>query len=77
MEIKIFGTGCCSSCSTLFNDVEEVVKELGVDATVEKINDMMQMVQAGIMSTPAVMIDGKIIHAGSEPEKDVIKSWFK
>ncbi len=77
MEIKIFGTGCCASCGTAFDDVNEIVKELGIDANVSKVNDMMEMVQAGIMSTPAVMIDGKIVHAGSEPTKDQIREWLK
>lgn len=76
MEIKVLGTGCCSACGELYGIMQKKVKELGIEATVIKSDDMMEIMAAGVMSTPAVIIDGKVVHAGGLPKEKEIDSWF-
>lgn len=76
MEIKVFGPGC-AKCEETERLVSAAVREEGIDATVKKITDFKEMMAHGIMSTPAVAIDGKIMSLGRVPTKDEIKSWLK
>lgn len=71
MEIKVLGTGC-PKCKTLEKLTREVVKELGVEANIEKVEDIMKIMEYGVMHTPALIIDGKVIVSGRVPnEKDL------
>ena len=73
MQIKIFGTGC-KKCNELEKEVKNVAAEMGIDAEVEKIEDMKKIVEAGIMLTPGLMINGKLKVTGKVPKKkDIIK----
>ena len=63
MEIKILGPGC-KNCVTLDRITREVVAEMGITATFEKIEDYAAIVGFGVMSTPALIIDGKVILSG-------------
>ena len=76
MDIKVLGPGCpkCKKAETI---VKEAVTESGVDATVEKVTDMMEIAQAGVFGTPAVMIDGKVKCVGKIPKKKDVISWIK
>ncbi len=69
MEIKILGTGC-PKCNKLEQLVKEVVQEKGSDAVVEKVTDVNQIARAGVMLTPALMIDGDVKLAGKVPSKE-------
>lgn len=75
-KIKILGTGCpkCKQTTAL---VEEVVKETGVDATVEKVEDIMEIMKYNIMSTPAVVIDEKVTIKGRIPSKTELAQLLK
>jgi small redox-active disulfide protein 2 len=68
IKIKVLGTGCpkCKQTTAL---VEDVVKENGIDATVEKVEDIMDIMSYNIMSTPAVVIDEKVVIKGRVPSK--------
>ncbi len=68
MEIKILGTGC-KKCNQLEKLVSEVVKETKIEAEVIKVTDIKEIVKAGIMITPGLMIDGKIKSTGKVPAK--------
>jgi predicted thioredoxin/glutaredoxin len=57
--------------------IEEAAKKLGVEVSVEKVSDMAEIARSGIMSTPGVVIDGKLVHAGGLPKTDAIASWLK
>jgi len=63
MKIEILGMGC-PSCRKLEENVKKAVAELGVKAEVEKIEDIAKIVEYGVMSSPALVIDGKVVSAG-------------
>ena len=75
MEIKVYGPGC-KKCKTTEEVVLEAVKEAGKDATVTKVSDIQEIAAAGIMSTPAVSVDGLIKSSGKVPSKEEVKSWL-
>jgi len=72
MEIKVLGGGC-ASCKKLHELVQEAVKELNAEADVLYITDMAEIMQTGIMSTPALMVNGKVKLTGRVPKIKEIK----
>jgi small redox-active disulfide protein 2 len=75
MEIKVLGPGC-AKCSKTEKLVQEVLKETGVEATVEKVSDMMQIASYGVFGTPSVIVDGEVKCTGKVPKKNDIKKWL-
>jgi len=75
MEIKVYGPGC-KKCKTTEEVVLEAVKEAGKEVTVTKVSDIQEIAAAGIMSTPAVSVDGLIKSSGKVPSKEEVKSWL-
>ncbi len=75
MDIKVLGTGC-ANCKTTLKLIEEVVAEKGVVAQVSKVEDIQAIMGYGVMSTPGVVIDGKVVHAGGVPSRDKIAGWL-
>ena len=76
MIIKILGSGC-PNCKKLEQLTQEVVKEMGVNATFEKVQDIQKIMSYGIMSTPALVIDEKVKIYGRLPKKEVIKKYIE
>lgn len=74
-EIKILGTGC-PKCKATMEVVSKVAKEHGFDGKIEKVEDITAIISYGVMSTPAVVIDGKVAFAGGVPSKEQAESWF-
>jgi small redox-active disulfide protein 2 len=74
-NIKVLGSGC-PNCKTTYARIEKAAQEKGVDITLEKVEDMAQIMSYGIMSTPGVVIDGKVVHAGGIPDKKKIEAWL-
>jgi small redox-active disulfide protein 2 len=72
MEIKILGTGC-PKCKTLEKITREVVEQNGIDATVTKVEDIYQIMKYGVMTTPALVVNGKVEIKGRVPSADEIK----
>jgi small redox-active disulfide protein 2 len=72
MEIKILGTGC-TKCKTLEKITREVVVETGIEANVSKVEDIMQIMNYGVVSTPALVIDEKVVIKGRVPSANEIK----
>ena len=70
MEIKILGTGC-SNCKALYGTVEKVVKEMGIEASLLKEEDMEKILNYNVMSLPALIIDEKVVAKGKITESDV------
>ncbi len=71
MEIKVAGPGC-PKCNQLEDLVKEVVSELGMDAQVTKITDFSEIVQTGIMTTPGLIVNGRVKVSGKVPAKEEI-----
>ena len=75
MQILVLGTGC-TKCAHTEKIVHEAVKRCDSNAKVTKISDMMEIVRHGVMSTPAVIIDGKIVCSGHVPTVEQVQSWI-
>lgn len=76
MDITVLGKGC-SRCESTIHRIEREAAGLGVPVTITKITDEIEIIQHGVMTTPAVMIDGKIVHSGGIPSIDVVQSWLR
>lgn len=74
-NIKVLGTGC-ANCKTTLKMIEEQASAKGVEIELEKIEDIAQIMGFGVMSTPGVVIDGQVVHAGGVPSRDTIDSWL-
>ena len=72
MEIKILGTGC-PKCKTLEKLTRDVVAETGIEANISKVEDIMQIMNYGVISTPALVIDEKVVIKGRVPSAKEIK----
>jgi len=75
-SIKVLGSGC-ANCNNTARLIEETAKALGVEAQVEKVTDMGQILGYGVMSTPGVVIDGKVVHAGGVPSRSSVEGWLR
>ncbi|MHB1093157.1 thioredoxin family protein [Thiobacillus sp.] len=73
--IKVLGSGC-ANCKTTLKLIEEVAQVRGVAVNLEKVDDMAAILGYGVMSTPGVVIDGKVVHAGGVPDRKKIESWL-
>ncbi|HDP79022.1 MAG TPA: thioredoxin family protein [Mesotoga infera] len=76
MKIEIFGSGC-PRCKQTEKIMKMAVEEMDSDAVVEKVTDMMAIMEKGIVSTPAVAVDGKIVLSGKIPSLDEAKRLIK
>ena len=72
MEVKVLGPGC-AKCKTTYNVVEKVIKENNLNATLTKVDDIMEMISYNILSTPAVVVDGEVKIKGRVPSESEIK----
>ncbi|MGE5354748.1 MAG: thioredoxin family protein [Deltaproteobacteria bacterium] len=72
MEIKILGTGC-QKCKTLEKMTQEVIAENDFNASITKVEDIMQIMNYGILATPGFVINEKVLISGRLPSKDEIK----
>ena len=76
MEIKILGVGC-KNCVNLAKNTEEALKELGMEATITKVTDMKDIAKYGIMSTPGLVIDEKVVSYGKVASTEEITELLK
>jgi small redox-active disulfide protein 2 len=72
MDIKILGTGC-PKCKTLEKITREVVEQNGIDASISKVEDIMEIMKYGVMTTPALVVNGKVEIKGRVPSAGEIK----
>ena len=75
MNVQVLGTGC-ANCRATLQLVEEVARARGAEIVLEKVEDVQRIVAHGVMSTPGVVIDGKVVHAGGVPSRGKVESWF-
>lgn len=76
VTVKILGTGC-KKCQTLETKVRDLVSKNNIDAVVEKVTDIQEMVKYGIMMTPGLIINEKVKSYGIIPKDDQIINWLK
>lgn len=74
-NVKVLGTGC-ANCRNTVALIEDVAKGLGAEIVIEKVEDLPSIMSYGVMSTPGVVIDGKVVHAGGVPNRSKVESWF-
>jgi len=74
-EIKVLGSGC-ANCRTTVALIEQVAQAKGVAVTVQKVEELRDIMGYGVMSTPGVVIGGKVVHAGGVPSRDKIEQWL-
>jgi small redox-active disulfide protein 2 len=75
MDIKVLGTGC-ANCRTTIALIEQVAQVKGVAVNLQKVEELRAIMSYGVMSTPGVVIDGKVVHAGGVPGRDKIEQWL-
>lgn len=73
--VKVLGTGC-ANCKTTVALIEDVARAKSIPVTVEKVEDIRQIMGYGVMSTPGVVVDGKVVHAGGIPARERIEQWL-
>ena len=74
-EIKVLGSGC-ANCRNTVALIKEVAQARGVAVNVQKVEEPRDIMGYGVMSTPGVVIDGKVVHAGGVPKRDKIEQWL-
>ena len=75
MDIKVLGTGC-TNCKNTLALIEQIAREKGQTISLGKVEELRDIMSYGIMSTPGVVIDGKVVHAGGVPSRDKVEGWF-
>jgi small redox-active disulfide protein 2 len=74
-NIKVLGTGC-ANCKATEKLIHSVLTATGKTAEVEKVEDLPSIMKYGVMSTPGVVIDSKLVHAGGIPTRAQIEQWL-
>lgn len=72
MEIKVLGTGC-ASCKALYATTEQAVKELGLEASLIKEEDMLKIMEYNVLSLPALVVNGKVVAKGKKLSIEAVK----
>jgi len=75
MVIKVLGSGC-ANCTKLYDNTKDAVESLGIDATIEKVTDIKDIMAYGVMRTPALVVDGKVKVMGRVPSSEEIKKYL-
>jgi small redox-active disulfide protein 2 len=73
--IKVLGTGC-ANCRATVQRIEQVAKELGTSITLEKVEEIQDIMAYGILATPGVVVDGSVVHSGGVPPREKIAGWL-
>lgn len=74
-HVTVLGTGC-ANCRNTIALVQAVAQEKGVPIEIEKVEDLRDIMGFGIMSTPGVVIDGAVVHAGGVPSRQKVEGWL-
>ena len=74
-NVKVLGTGC-ANCKNTIKLIDEVAKAKGIEVQLEKVEQIQDIMTYGVLSTPGVVIDGKVVHAGGVPARAKVESWF-
>ena len=74
-NIKVLGSGC-ANCKATLKLIDDAARKVGAEVELEKIEDIGEIMSYGVMSTPGVVIDGKVVHAGGVPDRKTVESWI-
>jgi small redox-active disulfide protein 2 len=74
-NVKVLGTGC-ANCKATVKIIEDAARAKGVAVNLEKIENIADIMAYGVMSTPGVVIDGKVVHTGGVPDRKKVESWL-
>jgi len=74
-NIKVLGSGC-TNCKRTLALIEETARAKGIEIELEKVEDISAIMSYGVMSTPGVVIDGTVVHAGGVPDRKKVESWL-
>ncbi|WP_422842683.1 thioredoxin family protein [Acidovorax sp. M2(2025)] len=75
MDIKVLGSGC-ANCKNTIALIDQVAQAKGVKVQLQKVEEMREIASYGVMSTPGVVIDGRVVHAGGVPSREKIEQWL-
>jgi small redox-active disulfide protein 2 len=75
MDIKVLGTGW-ANCKNTIALIDQVARAQGVTVKLEKVEELRDIMGYGVMSTPGVVINGKVVHAGGVPSREKIEQWL-
>jgi small redox-active disulfide protein 2 len=75
MDIKVLGTGC-ANCKATIALIDQVAQAKGVAVTLTKVEELRDIMGYGVMSTPGVVLDGKVVHAGGVPSGEKVAQWL-
>ncbi len=75
-DVKVLGPGC-AKCKATAEVIATVAKETGAEIALGKVEDIREIMSYGVMSTPAVVVDGRVVHAGSVPGRAMVEGWLK
>lgn len=73
-NIKVLGSGC-KNCETTAKLISIAAQQAGVEVELEKVTDIAEIMAYGVMSTPGVVVDGTVVHAGGLPAPDQVHQW--
>ncbi|MFN2307937.1 MAG: thioredoxin family protein [Paracoccaceae bacterium] len=73
--VKVYGPGC-AKCATTEQMVKDSAAKQGIDVVVEKVTDAKSIAMAGVMSTPGIAVDGKLVHTGGLPDAAKLDAWL-
>ncbi len=76
-NIKVLGSECCSTCSHLKDKIADMVAVKKLKIKVEKVTDIMEVMSYGVMSAPAVVVDGEVKCSGRLPTDKELENWLK
>jgi small redox-active disulfide protein 2 len=74
-NIKVLGTGC-RNCQVTYRLIDEVARAKGVAVELEKVEKIDEIMRLGVLLTPGVIVDGKIVHSGGVPDRKKVESWL-
>jgi small redox-active disulfide protein 2 len=75
MDIKVLGTGC-ANCKNTMALIDQVAKDKGVNVILKKVEDLRSIMSYDLMSTPGVVVNSKVVHAGGVPSREKIERWL-
>ncbi len=76
MKVQVFGAERCAKCKNVFDTIQAFLDRHGIKAEMEHVKDLGKLAEAGILMTPGVVVDGKVVSQGKVPVEEDLKKWF-